>query len=85
MQVNLPIQGVVDRSAPLQHFMIDTRIVDPNTGSVLQIFRNPAGGVHGPDPNDPAGFSPLVNPLLAVCQILSADARPRCMAGGGYF
>jgi hypothetical protein len=85
MQLNLPIQAVVDRSVPLQRFVVDTPVVDPQTGTLLAILKNPVGGVHGPDPNDPMGFSSAVNPRLAVCQILSGYAIPRCLLGGGYF
>jgi hypothetical protein len=82
MPLNLPIQAVVDRSAPLQLFLVDTPV--PAVHPVL-ILRNPIGGTYGPMPSDPAVSSSRVNPRLAVCQVLSAYAVPRCLRGGGYF
>lgn len=54
---------------------------------------NPAGTValqgcppnFGTDPNDPAGFSPSVDPGSAACQMLSAYAMANCFSRGRYF
>ena len=39
----------------------------------------------GSDPNDPAGFSAMVDAGSAVCQMLSAYAATACMRRGRYF
>jgi hypothetical protein len=80
---------------------IDTPAKDPVTGNVVvnlrdlpsdQDIRNPGTlapegctAKFGPDPSDPAGFSPQVDSGPAVCQILSAYAVARCQRAGKYF
>ena len=52
--LSLPIQAAVDREAMLQRFVVDTPVIDPTTGKVLEILRNPINGSYGPEPNDPS-------------------------------
>jgi hypothetical protein len=85
VKLYIPIQAVVNRSELLQIFMVDTPIVDPTTGRVLQILKDPPWGAYGPVPGDPAWFSPMVDSRRAVCQVLSSYALGRCLRAGGYF
>jgi hypothetical protein len=84
MPLNLPVQAVVDRSAPLSYTTIDQEVRNKD-GVLIQIVRNPVDGPYGREPSDPGWFPPYVNPRMAVCQILSSYAVSRCLRGGGYF
>jgi len=78
-----PVQGAVDRSAPLDVFSIDTEI--KVRGRVLVVLRRPYGHPSGPLPGDPGRFASRVDPRLGVCHVLSAAAAGRCLRGGRYF
>jgi hypothetical protein len=72
---------------------IDQVIVILRDPAFDQDFGNPPGTValqgcppnFGTDPNDPAGFSPSVDPGSAACQMLSAYAMANCFSRGRYF
>ena len=85
MELRLPVQGVVDRSIPLDIFLTAPRLVtDPFGGQAF--LTDPVGGaVAGALPGDPAWFPESVNPRVAVCQILSGYAAAGCLRGRGYF
>lgn len=86
MSLHLPIQGVVDRSELFKYEPLLLKpVIDPNTNIEIQILATQPDGPYGTDPNDPAWFSPSVNPRVAVCHILSSYAAARCSRGGGYF
>ena len=62
MPLHLPVQAVVDRSAPLERApFLETVIRDPAAMApkVIEFLREPVGGPFGPDPNDPTLFPPL--------------------------
>jgi hypothetical protein len=76
MQLKLPVQGVVDRAATLDIYLVPNSVTDPD---------EPKGLPFGTLPGDPAGFSERVNPRVGVCQTLSGYAAARCLRGRGYF
>ena len=76
----LPVQGVVDRSVPLDIYLVATPVPGAN-----EILEDPVGGPYGAMPGDPAWFPEGVNPRVAVCHILSGYAAARCLRGRGYF
>ena len=76
MQLKLPVQGVVDRAATLDIYLIPNPVTDPDTPQGLQF---------GTLPNDPVWFPESVNSRVAVCHILSGHAAARCLHGRGYF
>lgn len=78
-----PVQGAVDRSAPLDVFSIDTEIKVRE--KILVVLRRPYGHPSGPLPGDPGRFSSRVDPRLGVCHVLSAAAAVRCLRGDRYF
>jgi hypothetical protein len=85
MQLKLPVQGVVDRSIPLDIYLVAQPVTDAN-GNIVEILENPVGGWEAVAlPGDPVWFSGSVNPRVAVCQILSGPAAARCQRGRGYF
>lgn len=77
MELKLPIQGVVDRGAIIDTYMLPNPVLEPG-GS-------PKGLPLGALPGDPAWFPAYVNPRLAVCQILSRYAAAPCLRARGYF
>lgn len=79
----LPVQGVVDRSVPLDIYLVATPVTDD--GKTVEILEDPVGGPYGALPGDPAWFPESVNPRLAACHILSGYAAARCLRGRGYF
>ncbi|MFJ8648942.1 hypothetical protein ACIRNI_22830 [Streptomyces sp. NPDC093546] len=51
MELNLPVQRVIDRRIPLEPFLVKTAFKDlDGTPSVME---HEVGGAHGHDPNDP--------------------------------
>ncbi len=76
----LPVQGVVDRSVPLDIYLVATPVPGAN-----ETLEDPVGGPYGPLPGDPAWFPESVSPRLAACHILSGYAAARCLRGRGYF
>ena len=76
MQLKLPVQGVVDRAATLDIYLIPNPGDDPD---------EPQGLPLGTLPGDPARFPENINPRVAICQILSGYAAARCLRGRGYF
>jgi hypothetical protein len=80
----LPVQGVVDRSALLDIYLVGTPVIDDD-GKTVEILEDPVGGPYGALPGDPAWFPQSVNPRLAVCHTLSGYAAARCLRGRGYF
>jgi hypothetical protein len=84
MPLHLPVQAVVDRSAPLSYATIDQEVRN-DKGQLIQILRNPVDGPYGREPADPGWYPRHVDPRMAVCQILSSYAVARCLRGGGYF
>lgn len=76
MQLKLPVQGVVDRAATLDIYLIPNPGDDPD---------EPKGLPFGTLPGDPGRFPENINPRVAICQILSGYAAARCLRGRGYF
>ena len=79
----VPVQASVARAEPLSPTLIDV-LVRTTGGKVIQILRTPEFGNYGSDANDPAAFSPSVDPRTAVCVVLAPYAAARC-AGAGYW
>jgi hypothetical protein len=84
MPLKLPSQGAIDRSVPLDSFMLTTVIADPS-GNVLEKLVNPVGGAFGALTGDPAWWPARVDPRTAVCQVLSPYAAVQCWRSRGYF
>ena len=76
MPLKLPVQGMVDRAATLDIYLIPNPVTDPD---------EPKGLPFGALPGDPAWFPESVNPRVAVCHVLSGYAAARCLRGRGYF
>lgn len=76
MELKLPVQGVVDRAAVLDIYLIPNPVSDPE---------EPKGLPLGALPGDPAWFPESVNPRVAVCKILPGYAAGRCLRARGYF
>lgn len=76
MQLKLPVQGVVDRAATLDIYLVPNPVTDTD---------EPKGLPFGTLPGDPARFPGSIDPRVAVCQILSGYAAARCLRGRGYF
>ena len=79
----VPVQASVHRAEPLAPTLVDVLVRTPG-GRVIQILRSPEFGNYGSDANDPAAFSPSVDPRTAVCAVLAPYAAARC-AGVGYW
>ncbi len=84
MALKLPAQGAIDRSIPLNDFLLTTVIAD-DSGNVLEKLVNPVGGPYGALTADPAWFPARVDPRTAVCQALSPFAAIQCRRSRGYF
>lgn len=85
MPLKLPVQGAVDRSSPLDIYLVAQPVTD-TSGRTLEILKDPVGGSEAVGlPGDPAWFPESVNPQVAVCHILSSYAMSRCLRGRGYF
>lgn len=76
MNLKLPVQGVVDRAAVIDIYLIPNPVHDPD---------EPQGLIFGTLPGDPAWFPESVNPRVAVCKILSGYAAASCLGARGYF
>jgi hypothetical protein len=83
--LKLPVLGVVDRSIPLDIYLVAEPVMDAN-GDILQILKDPVGGSAAVAlPGDPTWFPGSVNPRVAVCQILSPYSAAACLRSRGYF
>lgn len=76
MNLKLPVQGVVDRAAVIDIYLIPNPVHDPD---------EPQGLAFGALPGDPVWFPESVNPRVAVCKILSGYAAASCLGARGYF
>jgi len=84
MPLKLPVQSVVDRSIPLDIYLVAQPVTE--NGRTLLILKDPVGGSEAVAlPGDPAWFPESVNPRVAVCHILSGYATAQCLRGRGYF
>lgn len=85
MQLKLPVLGVVDRSIPLDIYLVAEPVMNAG-GDIVQILKDPVGGPEAVAlPGDPAWFPESVNPRVAVCHTLSGYAAARCLRSRGYF
>lgn len=84
MQVNLPVQAVVDRSVLLDMFMRSVYVRDKD-GSVIQILKNPVGGPYGMMPGDLGWFSVSIDPRVLGCEMFRGHDAGRCAVRGRYF
>jgi hypothetical protein len=79
MALYLPIQAAVDRSTPLEIYLVEQPItVD---GNVVEILANPVGGPYGPLPGDPAWFARRLDPRVAAGQLAARYAASRYWFG----
>lgn len=81
---DVPVQRSVFRTTLLQPMMASIEVHN-NEGILLRIIESPTFGNYGADPNDPARFTPGVDPRTAICSVLAPYAAARCMGGRGYF
>jgi hypothetical protein len=75
MPLNLPTQAAVDRSAPLEIYLVATPIKE--NGTTIETLEDPVGGPYGSLPGDPAGFPKNLSPRVSARQLTARYAAVR--------
>lgn len=84
MPLNLPTQAVVDRSVPLEiYLVVVSRILD-SKGNLIETIEQPVGGPYGPLPSDPAWFPKNIDSRAAAYQLAARYAATRRRLAGSY-
>lgn len=85
MPLNLPTQAVVDRSVPLDvYLVVVSRILD-DEGNLIETLEQPVGGPYGPMPGDPAGFPKNIDSRAAAYRLTARYAATRRRLARSYF
>jgi hypothetical protein len=84
MPLHLPTQATVDRSIPLDVYLVPSPVRD-DQGNILEILEEPVGGPYGPLPGDGAWFPERIDSRAAAYQLAARYATIRCRLARSYF